>query len=120
MNAPCYTHFDPQALLTDLFDSVEIVQTVLSTFGDWHGTAQADLLAAAEAGDAARLARITHTVRGTLSQVHASQAVGIAQLLEKRCKAQDTAFQPTLADIEPLQRELQAVANEIADYLARL
>ena len=120
MNAPTYTHFDPAALLADLFDSVEIVQTVLSSFRDWHGTAQAELRAAAEAGDAARLARITHTLRGTLSQVHANQAVGIAQALEQRCKAADSSFHPSLTDVEPLQTELQSVADEVARYLARL
>lgn len=120
MNAPTYTHFDPAALLADLFDSVEIVQTVLSTFGEWHGTAQAELHAAAESGDAARLARITHTLRGTLSQVHANEAVAIAQTLEQRCKSPDASFHPTLSEVEPLQKELQAVADEIATYLACL
>lgn len=120
MNTPHYTHFDPAALLADLFDSVEIVQTVLSTFADWHGSAQNELRAAAEAGDAQRLARITHTLRGTLSQVHATQAVILAQALEQRCKSADASFQPGLIDIAPLKQEIQAVADEISAYLSQL
>ena len=113
-----YTHFDPQALLHDLFDSEEVVASVLGTFADWHDGAQSDLKAAAASGDAPALARVTHTVRGTLAQLHARSAVEIAQGIESRCKQADTNYHPSEADIAPLQQELQAVLAEVKIYLA--
>ncbi|ENO86801.1 Hpt domain-containing protein [Thauera linaloolentis] len=118
MHAPRYTHFDPQALLVDLFDNTEIVRTVLGTFENWHSSVQNDLRTAAEAGNTARLSRIAHTLRGTLAQIHAAHAADMATALELRCKAPAQDFLPGPADIEALQRELHAVADEVADYLA--
>ena len=117
MSASGYDHFDPQALLADLFDSVETVRSVLCAFENWHGVAQKELQAAAEAGDPVRLASTMHRLRGTLGQLHAARAVKIAQALEQRCKAADDNFQPGHTDIEPLQQALQSLADEIAGYL---
>lgn len=119
MNANDYSHFDPTALLKDLFDSVDIIRTVLESFGEWHDSTQIELRTAAETGDAVHLARITHTLRGTLAQIHAKTAVGLALTLEERCKT-CAGFQPGPADVEPLQHELEAVAGDIVHYLARL
>lgn len=118
MHTPRYSHFDPQALLADLFDNAEIVRTVLGTFADWHSGVRNDLHTTAAAGNTERLARIAHTLRGTLAQIHATNAADMATALELRCKTAAPDFQPGLADIEGLQRELHAVADEVADYLA--
>ena len=116
---PTYTHFDPQALLADLFDNREIVGTVLSAFGDWRNTAEHELRAAAEAGNAQQLARVTHTLRGTLAQIHASAGADLARTLEQRCKSSAPPFVPGPSDIDALLHELAAVASEVADYLER-
>lgn len=113
-----YTHFAPQALLHDLFDNKAVVVSVLGAFADWHDGAQADLQAAASAGDALALARVTHTVRGTLAQLHASNAVEIAQRIESRCKQDGSVYRPTEADVAPLKHELKAVLAEVKTYLA--
>jgi HPt (histidine-containing phosphotransfer) domain-containing protein len=113
-----YTHFDPQALLHDLFDNKAVVASVLGAFADWHDSAQADLQAAASAGDALALARVTHSVRGTLAQLHSGNAVEIAQRIESRCKQDGSVYRPTEADVAPLKHELKAVLAEVKTYLA--
>ena len=119
MSAHTYLHFDPNALLADLFDSVDIVRTVLDTFADWNDSVHAELRAAVENADAAHLARITHTLRGSLAQIHARPALELAQALEARCKG-FTEFRPQAADIEALQGELRALADDVAHYLASI
>ncbi len=119
MSAHAYLHFDPNALLADLFDSVDIVRTVLDTFVDWNDSVHAELRTAAENADAVHLARITHTLRGSLAQIHARPALELSRALEARCK-NSTEFRPQAADTEALQRELQAVADDIAHYLASI
>ena len=119
MSARTYLHFDPHALLEDLFDSADIVRTVLDTFTTWKDSVHSELNAAAEHADVVRLARITHTLRGSLAQIHARPALELSQALEARCK-DPTGFQPQAADIEALQRELEALADDIAHYLASI
>ena len=119
MQASPYTHFDPRALLADLFDNHEIVRTVLAAFGDWRSTAEGELRAAAEAGNAPQLARITHALRGTLAQIHATAGADMARALEQRCKSPAAGFAPGPSDIGALLQELGAVAGEVADYLER-
>ena len=119
MGAHPYVHFDPNALLADLFDSVDIVRTVLNTFAEWKDSVHTDLRTAAEDADAVRLARITHTLRGSLAQIHARPALELAQALEARCKG-SAEFRPQATDIEALQRELQALGDEITHYLGSI
>ncbi len=119
MSAHAYLHFDPNALLADLFDSVDIVRTVLDTFVDWNDSVHAELRTAAENADAVHLARITHTLRGSLAQIHARPALDLVLALEARRKG-STGFRPQAADIQALQRELQAVADDVAHFLASI
>jgi len=119
MRTTPYAHFDPQALLSDLFDNRDIVRTVLDGFGDWHRTVAGELRAAAESGDAGQLARISHALRGTLAQIHARAAADMARVLEQRCKTPAPGFRPGPSDIDVLLRELHAVAGEVVDYLRR-
>jgi|JRYH01.1.fsa_nt_gb HPt (histidine-containing phosphotransfer) domain-containing protein len=119
MHPSPYTHFDPQALLADLFGNREIVRTVLGAFGDWRSTAEGELRAAADAGSAPQLARITHALRGTLAQIHAAAGADMANALEQRCKSPAPGFVPGRSDIDALLHELGAVAGEVADYLER-
>ncbi len=119
MSEPTYIHFDPQALLHDLTGSRTAMVAVLRSFAGWRKTIEAELVAATEAGDPARLGRATHTVRGTLSQLHADRLVGIATELEQRCNRHDeNAFVATRADVAPLISGLKAITAEVTHYLA--
>ena len=119
MGAHTYLHFDPDGLLADLFDNIDIVRSVLDTFAKWKDSVHAELRAAIDNADAVHLARITHTLRGSLAQIHARPALKLSRALEARCK-NSTEFRPHAADTEALQRELQAVADDIAHYLASI
>lgn len=119
MSEPTYIHFDPQALLQDLTGSQTALVAVLRSFAGWRKAIEAELVAATEARDPARLGRATHTVRGTLSQLHADRLVGMATEIEKRCRHHDAeAFVVTRADIAPLISGLKAVTAEVTHYLA--
>lgn len=119
MNESTYIHFDPQALLEDLTGSRTALIAVLRSFSGWRKSIAAELLAATEAGDTARLRRAAHTVRGTLAQLHADRLVAVAREIEQRCKNHDTdAFVATQADIAPLISGLKAITAEVTHYLA--
>ena len=119
MGAHTYLHFDPDDLLADLFDNVDIVRSVLDTFAKWKDSVHAELRTATENADAVHLARITHTLRGSLAQIHARPALDLVLALEARRKG-STGFRPQAADIQALQRELQAVADDVAHFLASI
>lgn len=122
MTKPPCSHFDPDALLHDMFEHREAVRGVLQAYAAWQQDALAQLHAAAEANDLPRVAHIAHTLRGSLSQFRAHASVAHARALEARCRALDTpeATAPTrsIAElVEALSTELEALGVEIAAYL---
>lgn len=116
-----YRHFEPDTLLADLMGNMAAMNGALQRFPAWLQTMETDLLSAAEADDAQRLARALHTLRGTLAQLHADPIVALATPLEHACKAAaaDPATPaPGVAELAPLISMLKALAAEVTHYLA--
>lgn len=121
MTKPRYTHFDPEALLHDMFNNRAALRSVLQTFAPWQQDALMQLHAAAQAQDQPRLAHVAHTVRGSLSQFRAHASVACARALEARCRGLETQEGTDRAIAElvtDLSTELEALGVEIAAYLA--
>ncbi|HRP67444.1 MAG TPA: Hpt domain-containing protein [Thauera sp.] len=122
MTKPRCRHFDPDALLHDMFEHREAVRGVLQTYLAWQQDLLAQLHAAAQVNDLPRLAHIAHTARGSLSQFRAHASVAHARALEAGCRALDTpeatAATRSIAElVERLSTELEALGAEIAAYL---
>jgi HPt (histidine-containing phosphotransfer) domain-containing protein len=113
-----YRHFDPAAMTETLFNSDAAVRGILMVYEEWQRGIGAELDAALAKQDPAQLARVTHSIRGTLAQLYAEKATTLAMALELRCKDSAHPFTPSATDLTDLRTELDAVANEVASYLA--
>ena len=114
-------HFDAEALSADMFDSRTALRSVLETFSPWLVEVRAQLHAAIGTGEAEALGRIVHRMRGALAQLRAVRAVGLVRTLDAQCR-QDSALAipPDHPALAALDAELDALANEVTDYLATL
>ncbi len=108
-------HFDPQAVLADLLGSSAALHAVLGIFPTWHESTLADLRAADETGDRARLRQLAHGVRGALLQLHAYHGAALAGKLEQSCIEQVAATPEPALII--LQDELAAIRAEVRLWL---
>lgn len=94
----------------------------LQRFASWRSTIEAELLTATSTGDLQQLARVLHTMRGALAQLHADSIVELIVPLEKACKARAAgdASAPTLTveAITPLLSRLKALTAEVTHYVA--
>lgn len=113
-----YRHFDPDAVVADLLGNRAALDSVLGIVADWHANTSAELQAAAANDDRPRLARIAHTARGALLQLHARPGVARASELE-RCCAPDGDAAALHAALAALLAELAALAVEAGACLAQ-
>lgn len=117
--APAPTHFDPEALRRDMFDSASAVHTVLNAFSPWLRDIRTRLDAAVASGEPGQVSAVAHTLRGGLAQMHAEAAVECVRALEAICSNAPT--RPLNAGdqcLRTLAEELDALAEEVARVIA--
>lgn len=114
------SHFDPESLRSDLFDSPAALRTVLTAFGPWLADTRARLYAAVARDDRKQAAAVAHTLRGGLAQMRAEAAVARVRALEAICRDGATHPLPTEPCLHALNEELDALAHEVADLLTSI
>lgn len=114
-------HFDAAALSADMFNSRPALRTVLETLLPWLVEARSQLADAITRGEAEAFGHVLHRMRGALAQLRAADAVSHIKVLEEQ-SAHDGG--PTIPSDHPalaaLDAELDALASEVAAYLATL
>lgn len=101
---------DPQKFREQLGSDTELMVEIIDLFLVERSRQEPEMRNALETGDFDMLARVAHTIKGSLGSLHAMRARSRAQELELAAKRKDAAtcwvslaaFEADLAELEPL------------------
>ncbi|MEQ1912453.1 MAG: Hpt domain-containing protein, partial [Vicinamibacterales bacterium] len=103
--------FDAYAVLLEFDSDVEFIRRLASLLSTTLPGYMADLLMAAHAGDAPRVAAAAHALRGSVGNIYADRLAGLAGVIERTTR-QGRPLDPSLID------ELEeAVGNLLSEFV---
>ncbi len=107
--------FDESALVEQVDGDMEFLADTVGMLADDGPELIAQLRVAIDAGDAAGVGRIAHTLKGMISNFCAHETQSIAFELEKAGKANDLSAAAGL--IERLAQQVDALIAELTEFI---
>ena len=95
-----------------------LVEKLLDSFLEDTPRQLADLLHAAQAGDAARLTKLAHKLKGSVANLGASGMVRVCTELETRGRNGDTGVAPKL--VADLERQFGLASTALRSEIAKV
>jgi HPt (histidine-containing phosphotransfer) domain-containing protein/CheY-like chemotaxis protein len=80
--------FEPEEFRAQVADDPDLLVEIINLFLLERGEQTAEMRTALASGDYQRLARVAHTIKGSLGSLHAPRAISAAQELEAAAKQQ--------------------------------
>ena len=103
--------FDAYAVLLEFDSDVTFIRRLASLLSASLPAYVADLLVAAHAGDAPRVAAAAHALRGSVGNIYADHLAGLAGLIER------TAWQGRPLDLTLVDELEEAVGNLLSEFV---
>lgn len=107
--------FDEAALLEQVDGDVEFLRETAEMLTSDGPALAAEVRAAISAGDAARVGRAAHTLKGMVSNFHAAEAQQAALVLERLGKSGDLSG--AAGAMETMESALRALTEELARFI---
>ncbi len=103
--------FDRAAVLDNLDGDRELLREIASIYVNSYIEDLNRIAAAIAAGDAAKVFALTHTIKGSIGNFGAGEAVEVARTIERHAR------EGQLGDIEASFQRLQALLDQLAAEL---